>query len=170
MSHAGGSRMGVEADLARRSNDGQGDMTELKLLALDADDLAVVSAHMQDAVFKVVDLSFSIRTGLFSIAVNRFVWEKADRAARSFERRRAALSFKRVQAVRSIGFDRGKGDEVLSLLALRFVMKDEGPDGVVELVLSGGGMIALDVECIEAQLADTGGAWETGSKPGHPGD
>ncbi|WP_234893327.1 DUF2948 family protein, partial [Agrobacterium vitis] len=29
--------------------------------------------------------------------------------------------------------------------------------------------IALDVECIEVQLADTGGAWETTSRPRHPG-
>ena len=66
----------------------------LKLIALDADDLAIISAHMQDAVFKVGDLSFSARSGLFSLAANRFVWEKAARTTKSFERRRAALSFK----------------------------------------------------------------------------
>ena len=102
-----------------------------------------------------------------SVVVNRFVWEKAARVSKSFERRRAALSFKRVEAVRSIGFDRSKADEVMSLLAIRYVPKGEGPDGVVELVLAGGGMIALEVECIEAQLADTGGAWETTARPEH---
>ena len=142
-------------------------MTDLKLLALDNDDLAIISAHMQDAVFKVGDLSFSARSCLFSLAANRFVWEKAARAAKSFERRRAALSFKRVEAVRSIGFDRNRTDEVMSLLAIRYVPKGEGPYGVVELVLAGGGMIALEVECIEAQLADTGGAWETTTRPEH---
>lgn len=142
-------------------------MTDLKLLALDADDLAIISAHMQDAVFKVGDLSFSARSGLFSLAANRFVWEKAARATKSFERRRAGLIFKRVEAVRSIGFDRSKADEVMSLLAIRYVPEGEGPDGVVELVLAGGGMVALEVECIEAQLADTGGAWETTARPEH---
>ncbi|MBW8284028.1 MAG: DUF2948 family protein [Rhizobium sp.] len=145
-------------------------MTSLKLLALDTDDLAVMSAHMQDAVFKVADITFQPRPGLFALAVNRFVWEGAGEKRRNYERRRAMLSFKRVSAVRSIGFDRRKGDDVLSLLAIRFRVEGEGPEGVVELVLSGGGMIALDVECIEAQLADTGGAWETSHKPGHPGD
>jgi len=142
-------------------------MTDLKLLALDADDLAIISAHMQDAVFKVGDLNFSARSGLFSLAANRFVWEKAARATKSFERRRAGLSFKRVEAVRSIGFDRSKSDEVMSLLAIRYAPKDKGPDGVVELLLAGGGTIALEVECIEAQLADTGGAWETTARPEH---
>lgn len=140
---------------------------DLKLLALDADDLSILSAHMQDAVFKVGDLSFSARSGLFSLAANRFVWEKAERETKSFERRRAGLSFKRVEAVRSIGFDRSKADEVMSLLAIRYTATGEGPDGVIELVLAGGGMIALEVECIEAQLADIGGAWEANAKPEH---
>jgi hypothetical protein len=38
----------------------------------------------------------------------------------------------------------------------------------VELLLSGGGTIALDVECIEVALADIGGAWETATRPRHP--
>ncbi len=149
-------------------------MTDLKLLALDTDDLSIISAHMQDAVFKAGDLSFAPRPGLFSLTVNRFVWEKADRAMsgpdKSYERHRAVLGFKRVSAVRSIGFDRKGADEVLSLLAIRFVAKGEGPDGVIELVLSGSGMIALEVECIEAQLTDIGGAWGTASLPDHKAD
>lgn len=145
-------------------------MTDLKLLALDTDDLSIISAHMQDAVFKAGDLAFAPRPGLFSLTVNRFVWEKADRSAKSYERHRAVLGFKRVSAVRSIGFDRSGADEVLSLLAIRFVVRGEGPDGVIELVLSGSGMIALEVECIEAQLTDTGGAWGTGSRPDHKAD
>ena len=40
----------------------------------------------------------------------------------------------------------------------------------MEFLLAGGGAIALDVECIEGQLADTGGAWETTSRPQHPLD
>ncbi|MBP1853074.1 DUF2948 family protein [Rhizobium halophytocola] len=145
-------------------------MDNLRLLALDTEDLAIVSAHMQDAVLKVGDISFSNKSGHFTLVANRFVWEKAARAAKSFERRRAGLGFKRVRSVRSTGFDRARRDEVLSLLAIRFQPQGEGPEGVVELVLSGGALIALEVECIEAQLADTGGAWETKSRPSHPDD
>ncbi|MBB4288381.1 hypothetical protein GGE16_000397 [Rhizobium leguminosarum] len=142
-------------------------MTDLKLVALDDEDLAVVSAHMQDSVFKVGDIDWSPRDAQFALAVNRFVWEGAARKRRGFERRRAALVFKRVLAVRSLGIDRGKRDEVLSLLALRFEQKGEGPEGTIELSLSGTASIALDVECIEVQLADIGGAWEASSKPRH---
>jgi hypothetical protein len=143
-------------------------MTDLKLLSLDNDDLTILSAHMQDAVFKPGDVDYTPRAGIFSVAVNRFVWEKAKRKDKSFERRRAVLTIKRVQAVRSIGFDRTDKEQVLSLLALNFSQKGEGPDGTLELVCAAGATIALDVECIEVQLADVGGAWETTSLPNHP--
>jgi hypothetical protein len=144
-------------------------MTDLKLVALDSEDLAVISAHMQDSVLKVADIDWSPRDKQFSLAANRFVWEEAARKRKGFERRRAALVFKRVLSVRSIGIDRARRDDVLSLLALRFEQKGEGPEGTLELSMSGTASIALDVECIEAQLADIGGAWETTSKPRHPG-
>jgi hypothetical protein len=143
-------------------------MTDLKLLALDKDDLGIISAHVQDAVFKVGDVHWSAVDKLFSIAANRFVWEMAAGKRKGFERHRAALAFKRVEAVRSTGINRNRKDEVLSLLAVSFTQKGDGPEGTVELVLSGAATIALDVECIEVALADIGGAWETATKPRHP--
>lgn len=143
-------------------------MTELKLLALDTDDLGVVSAHMQDAVFKLGDVRWSAAGKTFSLAANRFDWAAAEGKRKGFERHRAALVLKRVEAVRSNGIDRNRKDDVLSLLAVRFIPKGEGPEGTVELVLSGNAAIELDVECIEVALADIGGAWETPSRPRHP--
>lgn len=141
----------------------------LKLLALDDADLAVVSAHMQDAVFKVGDLQYWPSHKQFAISANRFVWENVVAGGKPLERRRSALVFKQVKSVRSTGFDRKADDSVLSLLAVTFDKDGEGPDGDIELVLAGGGSILLDVDCIEVQLADTGGAWETKLKPRHPG-
>lgn len=143
-------------------------MDSLKLLALDADDLAVVSAHLQDAVFKTGDISWDARHGVFSVAVNRFVWEKAGERRKGFQRRRALVAFKRVRSVRSLGVDRKDRDAVLSLLAIRFAPSADGPEGTVEFLMSGDASIVLEVECVESQLADTGGAWETSLKPRHP--
>jgi hypothetical protein len=70
-----------------------------------------------------------------------------------------------VLAVKSLGIARNP-DEVLSLLAIRF-QPGEAPAGRIELVFSGGGQIALEVECIEARLTDLGGAWEAGARPAH---
>lgn len=143
-------------------------MDSLKLLALDTEDLSIVSAHLQDAVFKTDGLAYDARQKIFSVVVNRFAWETSGERGKSFERRRAVVAFKRVTAVRSLGIDRKDRDAVFSLLAVNFAQKDEGPDGTLELVLSGNTSIALDVECVEVQLADTGGAWETSLKPRHP--
>lgn len=143
-------------------------MSSLKLLALDTEDLAVVSAHMQDSVFKVADISYLPQSGQVSLVANRFAWEAEAQGDGTHQRRRTALNFKRVNAVRSVGFNRNDKDKVLSLLAIRFERKGEGPEGTMELALSGAATIALDVECIEVQLADTGAAWETSWKPRHP--
>jgi hypothetical protein len=123
---------------------------------------------MQDSVFKLKDVAFEPKHGQFSLSANRFVWESTEKKSLPPERCRSVVFLKRVSAVRSHGIDRDDREQVLSLLAIRFVQNGEGPDGAVELTLSGGGAIALDVECIEAQLTDVSGAWETAAKPQHP--
>ncbi|MEX3006945.1 DUF2948 family protein [Hoeflea sp. TYP-13] len=144
-------------------------MELLKLIALDKEDLSVVSAYMQDAVFKSGDLDFHAPEKRFLLVGNRFVWEEAEgKRKRSFERRRAALHFNRVAAVRSRGFKRGDADAVLSLLAVNFVPGDEQPGGRIELIFSGDAAVELEVECVEAQLSDLGAAWQTEFRPTHP--
>ncbi|MDQ1185069.1 DUF2948 family protein [Agrobacterium larrymoorei] len=145
-------------------------MSGLKLMALDGEDLAIISTHMQDSVFKLKDVSFEPRPGQFVLSANRFVWEHGVKKNHPPERCRSGLVLKRVSAVRSSGINRADKEQVHSLLAIRFIQKGEGPDGTIELTLSGGGAIALDVECIEAQLTDVSGAWETESRPFHPAD
>lgn len=141
----------------------------LKLAALDADDLLVISAHIQDAVLRACDLVWSPSRKRFALAMNRFAWEAAPgggRRATPYQRRRAALHFDRVSGVKSVGIDRGHPDRILSLLAIEFAPSDE-PAGEVKLVFAGGAELRLTVECIEAQLADLGAAWTTTAKPGH---
>lgn len=143
-------------------------MSGLKLLALDTEDLSIISTHLQDSVFKLKDVAFEPKHGQFTFSANRFVWESADKKHLPPERCRTVVFLKRVSAVRSQSINLADREQVLSLLAIRFTPNGEGPDGLVELALSGGGTIALDVECIEAQLTDVSGAWETATKPHHP--
>ena len=70
-------------------------------------------------------------------------------------------------AVRSTGIELRRQDNVLSLLAIRFDQAGEGPEGTVELTLAGNATIALDVECIEAELKDLGPVWRAASMPRH---
>lgn len=144
-------------------------MNALKLVALDDQDLKIVSAHVQDAVMKVGDLEYLPSAKRFVLPMNRFVWEARSGFLRQHnERRQSVLHFDRVLGAKSSGIHRNKPAEVLSLLAISFVPLD-APAGIVELIFSGGGTIMLDVECIEARLADIGGAWEASSRPAHKG-
>lgn len=142
-------------------------MDLLKLVALDEEDLQIVSAHLQDAVTKASDLVFQPREGRFAMEMNRFAWEaKRGLFGRGGERRRCIVHFDRVRGVKRAGMDPARTDEVLSLLAVRFV-PSEAPAGTIELVFSGDVAIRLDVECVEARLTDTGAAWDTPSRPAH---
>ncbi|MDX8441641.1 DUF2948 family protein [Mesorhizobium australafricanum] len=141
----------------------------LKLIALDDQDLSIVSAHVQDAVMKVSDLEYLPAAKRFVLTMNRFVWEAKSGLFRQHnERRQSVLHFDRVLGAKTSGVPRDKPAEVLSLLAISFIAISK-PAGIVELVFSGGGTIMLDVECVEARLADVGGSWEATSRPVHRG-
>lgn len=142
-------------------------MSELKLVALDEEDLKIISAHVQDAVLKVGDMTYDTRRQHFVMAMNRFAWEVKPRwFRRRHERRRSLVHFARVSSVRSTGIVLDRKDEVLSLLAIRFEAT-EAPAGTIELAFSGGSTIRLEVECIEGRLTDLGAAWETDVRPAH---
>ena len=146
-------------------------MTDLKLIALDADDLAIISAHLQDAVLKMGDLAFLPREKRFAAVANRFDWmhaiENGGAKGKRYARRRVALRFERVLGAQVQGLDLKSTVAVAELLAIRFE-PGEAPQGLVTLEFSGGGAIRLNVECIEAELRDLGPAWEAKSRPQHP--
>lgn len=142
-------------------------MSTLKLLALDDEDLQVVSSHLQDAVVRVGDIAYVPSQKRFAAIVNRFDWASARTEDGHYRRRRTALRFDRVLGAKHKGLGPEKPDLVLSLLAIRFV-EDNAPSGHIVLFFSGGITIELDVECVEAELRDLGPSWETRHKPEHP--
>lgn len=162
-------------------------MDTLKLIALDADDLKIVSAHMQDAVLRVSEMAYLPREKRFALIANRFNWTKAvtlgavaQVSKDALERRRTALRFERVAAAQVMGIDLKDKRAALALLAISFepagtsappngeATAEAGPEGLVTLTFSGGACIRLTVECIEAELKDMGAAWSTQRTPEHP--
>jgi hypothetical protein len=134
---------------------------ELKLVALDKDDIEVVSAHVQDAMVKLGDILWQPREHRFVMALNRFDWMTAvdakidTKPTADYRRCRTALRFERVNACKCRNLDRSDKAARLNLLAVEFTESDS-PAGTVTLTFSGGGVIRLDVECLEAELADLG--------------
>lgn len=144
-------------------------MDLLKLIALDGDDIEVVSAHLQDAVVKAADIRWRPAEKRVIVALNRFDWEAAHGTLPEFRRRLAALRFERVTACKCRNCAAAEKDQVLNLLAVSFQPTDL-PAGVVTLTFSGGAALRLEVECLEAELADLGPSWGTESCPMHTVD
>lgn len=143
---------------------------DLKLIALDAEDLKVLSCHLQDAVLRVGDMAYLKEDMRFAAITNRFDWEAASRTDDGdYQRRRSGLRFERVKAAKTQGIDLSQKDAVLVLLAVAFEPGEE-PEGCLTLHFAGGGAIQLHVECIEAELRDLGAAWRARRKPTHAGD
>ena len=146
------------------------DASPLRLSALDAEDLGIISAHLQDAVLKVGDMNFQPGAHRFSLVANRFDWvDSQGRTQGPYRRAQVGVTFDRVEAVRFSNINRSKPEAVLELLAIGFE-QDEAPSGVILLEFAGGGVVGLEVECIEVRLEDLGPVWETKSRPTHDKD
>jgi len=145
-------------------NDGA-ETRALRLLAEDADDLAVISAALQDAVTRIGDIQFEPRGRRLTLAFNRFRWEAEEEAG---ERVRAGLQLGGVLAVKARNLRREAADAVLELLALSFEA-GEAPGGRITFAFAAGGDLAVEVECIDAALADLSAPWPCPRTPDHEG-
>lgn len=145
-------------------------MSDLKLIALDSEDLGVLSAHLQDSVLRVADLAYMKDERRFATVLNRFDWAtSANSGGAQYSRHRAGLRFEKVISAQLTGFSLKDTSKVLSLMAITFEETDD-PSGIVRLVFSGDAAIRLEVECVEAELRDLGAQWSTRQKPDHPDD
>ncbi|MEE2527218.1 DUF2948 family protein [Hyphobacterium sp. HN65] len=136
----------------------------LRLAAEDAGDLEVLSAALQDAVAQLGDFSFDRRRRRFTAVFNRFRWE--DRGFGEAWRTRSAFDVSGVLGVKSKRLKRGAPSAIVSLLSISFE-PGEAPGGVLVLAFSGGGEMKLELECIDALLADISEPWPVKSRPAH---
>jgi hypothetical protein len=127
----------------------------LKLIALDADDLAVISAHVQDARVQVADIIWRQGEKRLVIGMNRLDWEQTLAGETSPRRLIAALRFDRVLSCKSRNIDMSTPEAGLELLGIEF-HGDDAPGGSAVLLFSHGGALRLDVECLECELTDLG--------------
>jgi hypothetical protein len=144
-------------------------MEPVKFVALDPEDLEVVSTHLQDALVKVADVIWRPKEKRLVVALSRFDWLAAEGTRPELRRCRSALRFERVSSCKCKCVNPHGKDDVLNLLAVEF-SETNCPAGVVTLTFSGGGALRLEVECLEAELADIGPSWPAGARPIHSDD
>jgi hypothetical protein len=131
----------------------------LRLLAEDADDLHIISAALQDAILRPVDIVWEPSSRRVTLKLSRFCWECGG------TRVMAAMQFGDVIAVKSRRLPR-LPESALELLAMEFA-PDEAPGGRVILMFAGGGDLRIDVECLDAVLADLSERWPARLAPNH---
>jgi len=144
-------------------------MDSVKFIALDKEDLEVVSAHLKDAEIRVADVHWRPAEKRLVLAVDRFDWPAAIASVPELRRCRAALRFERVLACKCKNVNPAGKDQVLNLLAVEFT-ESIPPGGVVTLTFSGGATLRLEVECLEAELADLGPIRVANCCPSHLDD
>lgn len=148
----------------------------IKLRAGDAEDLAVISACLQDAILPIGDMCYEPAAQRFVMVANRFKWETADSGRTTadgdglaadddhlfpFERTHCGVRFDGVTAVRVRGVDLKDRRQMLELLSVAAV------DGGVLLTFAGGGALRLDGSDWLCLAEDMGEPWPTASRPCH---
>lgn len=134
-------------------------MEPLRLLAEDAVDLQIISAALQDAIMRPVDIRWEKEARRLTIVLSRFCWECGGTRVMS------AMQFGDVEAVKSRRLPR-LPEAALELLALDFE-PTEAPGGRVILMFAGGGDLRIDVECLDAVLTDLSDRWPARMAPTH---
>ena len=129
--------------------------TQLKLIALDPDDLAVISAHVQDARVQTPDIIWRQSEKRLVVGMNRLDWEQTMAGEASPRRLIAALRFDRVLSCKSRNIDLAAPETALELLGIEF-HPAEPPGGSAVLLFNHGGALRLDLECLECELTDLG--------------
>ena len=131
----------------------------LRLLAEDADDLHIISAALQDAILRPVDIVWEPSARRVTLALSRFCWECGGTRVMS------AMQFGDVLSVKSRRLPRGP-EHALELLAMDFE-PGEAPGGRVIMMFAGGGDLRIDVECLDAVLTDLSERWPATVAPTH---
>ena len=138
---------------------------KLKLSALDADDLGVISAAVQDSLVAVRDCAYFAGEKRFVLLLNRFRWEADATVETAYWRTHSAMVFNTVQAVHHHRIPLKEPDRVLELLAAGV----ERP-GLVILRFAADRAIRLEIDRLACHLGDVGEPWPTPWKPAHPAD
>lgn len=142
--------------------------TPLHLGAMDAEDLKVIAALTQDAVFPATEMAWLPRDRRFAILLNRFRWEDGGRMRHGAERVQSVLAIDTVVRVSSQGINRSDPDTIFSLLSIDFEAGDAGSDFIL-LTLAGDGAIRLEIEAVDVTLKDVTRPYSavSGSTPDH---
>jgi hypothetical protein len=143
-------------------------MTEkLRLRAVDAEDLSVIAACLQDALVPLSEMAYLPDERRFMAAFTRFQRERMadpDRQQR-LTQSQSVLVLSDIEAVKFRGLDRRFGAVRFELLTL---VSEPAEDGLlITLLFAGDAAIQLHAKAIAATLEDFGDPWPSTTTPTH---
>ncbi|MGX9391259.1 DUF2948 family protein [Nitrobacteraceae bacterium UC4446_H13] len=124
-----------------------------RLIALDQDDLAVISAHVQEASVTAADILWRQDDKRLIVGMRRLDWEQTLTGEATPRRLASALRFDRVLSCQSRNIDLNAPHAAFDLLGIEFYPAAP-PSGMAVLMFAGGAALRLEVECLECELAD----------------
>jgi len=139
-----------------------GDDKLLKLRAHDSEDLAVISALLQDALVPLGDITYLPHETSFIMAMNRYRWERSDMRLRVH----SGVRFDTVQRAQFSGIDQRNRRQFLSFMAMEFQPQGNDLDEIL-LHFSGEGRIRLQIDNLSCRLTDFDESWSTHRRPHH---
>jgi len=144
-------------------------MTEtLRLRALDAEDLSVIAACLQDALIPLAEMAYLADERRFMAAFTRFQRERAADPNRpeGLTQSQSVLVLHDIETVRFRGLDSRFGAVRFELLTM---ISEPAEDGLVHITLlfAGDAAIQLHAREIAATLEDFGDPWPAPALPAH---
>ncbi len=136
----------------------------LRLAAHDREDLAVISALLQDSVARLGELAYIVPQKRFAAVFNRYRWEDKSRGAG--QRIRTEVNFRGILDVRTMGLTLNAKEQLVELLAIHTQDSDSGTVHIT-LIFSGGGAIRLEAECVDCEINDISYPWRASARPSH---
>jgi len=137
-------------------------MRKLNLIATDIEDLAIISAAIQDAIVNIGGIHFDKSTRALTLRMSRFSHEAKDK----IQRVEAGLRIDGVLGLQSQGINRENPESFAVILDLAFEALNE-LSGYLNIQLAGGGILRAEVEALDIILADTDNMRATKIKPSH---
>jgi hypothetical protein len=139
----------------------------LRLRAVDAEDLSVIAACLQDALVPLSEMAYLADERRFMAAFTRFQRERAVDPGQpeGLTQSQSVLVLHDILAVRFRGLDSRFGAVRFELLTL---ISEPAEDGLrITLLFAGDAAIQLDARTIAATLEDFGDPWPAITLPTH---
>ena len=143
------------------------DISRLKLIGKNIEDLKIVSAYCQDSIVKIKDLVYLKENKIFIMMLSRFMWEDIEKGVfRNYKRIKSVLKFNFIESVLAKNINQQQKNRNLELLTIKSNYNQNNLYDI-NLIFSGNSIVLLKSEETDVMLDDQEYFWEVKHSPKH---